>query len=97
MESVSKRTHKSRDPKYTKILLTGGTGQVGWELQSTLRSLGDLWAPSRDEFDLAKPQSLRDKVQSYRPDLIINSGAFTDVDKIELDPALAHDVNAEAL
>ena len=97
MESVSKRTHKSRDPKYTKILLTGGTGQVGRELQSTLRSLGNLWTPSRDEFDLAKPQSLRDKVQSYRPDLIINSAAFTDVDKIELEPALAHVVNAEAL
>jgi len=97
MESVSKRTHKSRDPKYTKILLTGGTGQVGRELQSTLRSLGNLWAPSRDEFDLAKPQSLRDKVQSYRPDLIINSAAFTDVDKIESEPALAQAVNAEAL
>jgi len=96
MKSVSKRTHKSRDPKYAKILLTGGTGQVGRELQSTLRSLGDVWAPSRDEFDLAKTQSLRDKVQCFRPDLIINSAASTDVDKIESEPTLAHIVNGEA-
>jgi dTDP-4-dehydrorhamnose reductase len=96
MERGSKRIHNSRDPKYAKILLTGGTGQVGRELQSTLRSLGNIWTPSRGEFDLAKPQSLRDKVQSFRPDLIINSAAFTDVDKIEEETALAHAVNGEA-
>jgi len=82
--------------KYPKILLTGGTGQVGHELQTTLKPLGAVWAPGRDEFDLANPESLRAKIQAYRPDLIVNSAAYTAVDQAESEPDLAQVINAEA-
>ncbi len=35
------------------ILLTGGSGQVGWELRRTLAPLGRVIAPGRAELDLA--------------------------------------------
>lgn len=82
--------------KYPKILLTGGTGQIGYELQTTLKPLGTVWAPRRDEFDLANPESLRPKIQAYRPDLIVNPAAYTAVDQAELESGLARTINAEA-
>jgi dTDP-4-dehydrorhamnose reductase len=82
--------------KYPKILLTGGTGQVGYELQTTLKPLGIVWAPGRDEFDLANPESLRAKIQDFQPDLIVNPAAYTAVDQAELESDLARTINAEA-
>jgi dTDP-4-dehydrorhamnose reductase len=82
--------------KYPKILLTGGTGQVGYELQITLKPLGEIWAPGRDEFDLANPESLRAKIQAYQPDLIVNPAAYTAVDQAESESDLARTINAEA-
>jgi len=82
--------------KYPKTLLTGGTGQVGHELQATFKPLGHVWAPSRQEFDLEDPESLRAKIQAYQPDLIVNLAAYTVVDRAESEPELAHMINAEA-
>jgi dTDP-4-dehydrorhamnose reductase len=82
--------------KYPKILLTGGTGQVGYELQATLKPLGEIWVPRRQEFDLADPESLRKKIQDYQPDLIVNPAAYTAVDQAESEPELARIINAEA-
>ena len=82
--------------KYPKILLTGGTGQVGYELQATLKPLGSVWAPGRNEFDLSDPESLRAKIQAYQPNLIVNPAAYTAVDQAESEPELAHIINAEA-
>jgi dTDP-4-dehydrorhamnose reductase len=82
--------------KYPKILLTGGTGQVGYELQTTLKPLGNVWAPNRQEFDLSDPESLRAKIQAYQPNLIVNPAAYTAVDQAESEPELAHIINAEA-
>lgn len=82
--------------KYPKILLTGSTGQVGGELMQSLQSFGNLWAPPRDEFDLAKPESLRSKIQEHRPDLIVNCAAYTAVDKAELESSIAYAANAES-
>ena len=51
--------------KYSKILLTIGTGQVGYELQTHLKALGDVWAPERGDFNLAEPEALRTKIRSF--------------------------------
>lgn len=82
--------------KYPKILLTGATGQVGWELHRSLRPLGNIWAPIRQEFDLADPESLRNKIRDYRPSLIVNPAAYTAVDQAESESELAHVINTEA-
>lgn len=78
------------------ILLTGASGQVGWELQRTLATLGRVVAPSHAELDLARPGTLTAALRDIKPDLIVNPAAYTAVDKAESEQELAYAVNAEA-
>lgn len=79
------------------ILLTGKNGQVGFELQRALQPLGHVSAHDRTTCDLADPQSIRSIIQRVQPDVIVNAGAYTAVDRAESEPAQAHAVNANAL
>jgi dTDP-4-dehydrorhamnose reductase len=79
-----------------KILLTGASGQVGYELARSLQGLGQVVAVDRRRMDLADLDQVRDVIRSVRPGLIVNPAAYTAVDKAESEPALAHRINAEA-
>lgn len=79
-----------------RILITGGAGQVGWELRRTLAIFGEVVAPSRDILDLASAQSIVTAVRGVRPDLIVNAAAYTAVDTAESEPGLALKINGEA-
>ena len=79
-----------------RILLTGFTGQVGWELARTLSPLGEVLTPSRGEFNLARPESLREKIRDWSPDLIVNPAAYTAVDQAETEYDLVFKINADA-
>lgn len=79
-----------------KILLTGKNGQVGWELQRTLASLGDVVAVGHREMDLVDPDSIRKIIREVQPSLIINAAAYTAVDKAESEPDLAMAINGVA-
>ncbi|MDO9064018.1 MAG: dTDP-4-dehydrorhamnose reductase, partial [Sulfuricella sp.] len=79
-----------------KILLIGKNGQVGWELQRTLATLGDVVAIDRQGMDLANPDSIRSAIRIIRPDLIANAAAYTAVDKAESEPELAMAINGIA-
>ena len=76
-----------------KILLLGSTGQVGWELNRTLLTLGELAALDYPQIDMADPQSIRAVVADHNPELIVNATAFTDVDKAESERELAMAIN----
>lgn len=76
-----------------KILLLGKNGQIGWELNRSLLPLGEVIALGRDEADLSRPESLRAVVQENEPDVIINTAAYTAVDKAEQDEELATTIN----
>lgn len=78
------------------ILLTGASGQVGWELQRTLATLGRVVAPGRDELDLSQPGSITRAVRLIKPDLIVNPAAYTAVDRAESEQELAYTVNTDA-
>ena len=80
----------------TTILLTGATGQVGWELARALMPLGTVVAPARTQCDLARPDTLGRIVDGISPEIIVNAAAYTAVDKAEAEPALAMTVNADA-
>lgn len=83
-----------------KILLLGKNGQVGWELQRSLSSLGELLAldsKSQDYCgDLNNLEGLSATVRNFAPDVIVNAAAYTAVDKAESEPEQARRVNAEA-
>lgn len=79
-----------------KILLTGASGQVGYELERALQPLGDVVAVDRARMDLSDLDQVRDVVRAVRPQLIVNPAAYTAVDKAESEPELAHRINALA-
>lgn len=81
-----------------RILLTGGGGQVGQALRA-LAWPGDvtLLAPTRAELDLGDQDSIRRWIgQAGKLAGILNSGAYTAVDRAESDIAAAWAVNARA-
>ena len=79
-----------------KILLTGSTGQVGYELERSLQGLGEVVAVDRRRMDLSNLDQVRDVIREVRPQLIVNPAAHTAVDKAESEPQLAYRLNAEA-
>ena len=79
-----------------RILLIGKTGQVGWELQHSLPSLGPVIALDRTQMDLTNPDSIRQAIRDAAPDIIVNAAGYTAVDKAEAEPGLAMQVNAVA-
>ena len=79
-----------------KILLTGKTGQVGGELNSILKDMGELVSVGREQLDLSKIDSIEPAVLDILPDIIINAAAYTAVDNAEEEPGLAMTINGVA-
>jgi len=79
-----------------RILLTGKTGQVGFELQRSLAPLGEVIALDAEDLDLASPDAIRKKVREIKPQIIVNAAAYTAVDHAESEPDLAMKVNGVA-
>jgi dTDP-4-dehydrorhamnose reductase len=79
-----------------RILVTGGSGQVGEALTRTLVGLGEIYAPGRGELDLADADSIRRAMREFRPSWVVNAGAHTAVDKAESEAELAFAINATA-
>jgi dTDP-4-dehydrorhamnose reductase len=80
----------------TRILLTGKNGQIAWELQRTLCSLGQVIAVDRQQMDLASKDAIRDQMRTIRPQIVVNAAAYTSVDEAESEPAQVMAINAVA-
>lgn len=91
-EGINSRSQTGRP----KILLTGKNGQIGGDLCPLLLDIGEVLATERATLDLTQPQKIRDCVRTFRPNVIINTAAYTAVDKAESEPELAHSINATA-
>jgi dTDP-4-dehydrorhamnose reductase len=81
----------------SRILVTGGRGQIGWELQRSLLSLGEIISLDRSALDLANLRAIPGIVDSLRPSVIVNAAAFTAVDRAEAEVESARLVNGEAV
>ena len=83
-----------------KILLFGKNGQVGWELQRSLSSVGELVALDTDDQmpcgDFTRLEDIIQTIHSVSPDIIVNAAAYTAVDKAESESTLAHTINVQA-
>lgn len=79
-----------------KILLTGISGQVGWELQRSLMTVGDVICLGRNELDLSRYETIPSTIREIKPDLIVNPAAYTAVDRAESEPDLAMCINGVA-
>ena len=67
-----------------RILLTGGSGLLGAELQKA-GLVAD--APDRDKLDIRDAAAVTEYLGRSKPDIIIHAAAVTDNRAIELDPA----------
>lgn len=79
-----------------RILITGGSGQIGGALLKPLAALGSVIALGRSDLDFAQPERLSAELDRVAPDLIVNAAAYTAVDRAEDEKELAFRVNAEA-
>lgn len=79
-----------------KILISGRSGQVGYELERSLQGLGDIIALDRTQFDLGDSDKLRQTIRDIKPNLIVNPAAYTAVDRAESEPEIAMQINGIA-
>ncbi len=89
-------------PPVKTILITGARGQLGQALSQRFNDLAQQAGSSfkvisldRSELDLAKPDALREALRRLKPQIVINAAAHTGVDQAELEPELAHAINAQ--
>jgi dTDP-4-dehydrorhamnose reductase len=80
-----------------RLLVTGGSGQVGWELSRSLKTLGDVVALDRRLCDFSRPELLPTVIRDIKPDAIVNAAGYTAVDKAEREEKLAMTVNGTAV
>jgi dTDP-4-dehydrorhamnose reductase len=81
------------------ILVTGANGQLGWELGQLANSYPayKFVFVDRSQLDLAFPATFEKMIHTIKPDCIVNTAAYTAVDKSETEKALAYTVNATAV
>ena len=78
-----------------KILVTGATGQLGSELEVLSKNYTQFewFFADRVQVSLDKLQVLQNQLEAISPNIILNCGAYTAVDKAETEQELADTVN----
>lgn len=79
-----------------KILLFGGAGQLGLEIQKRAQSAGAvICAPLEEELDITDAAAVQAMARKVEPECILNTAAYTAVDKAESDAEKAYRVNRD--
>jgi dTDP-4-dehydrorhamnose reductase len=76
-----------------KTLITGGSGQLGWELQRCIPPGWQVTAPPSSELQLTDPAAIKAVLKRIEPQLVINCAAYTAVDQAEKETKQAEAVN----
>jgi dTDP-4-dehydrorhamnose reductase len=76
------------------LLVTGGHGQLGLALQSTVPPAWRVVACGADELDVTRPELVRSILERERPTVVVHAAAYTAVDDAEREPERAEAVNA---
>lgn len=74
-----------------KILITGAHGMLGSSLVNLLPY--EMVAFSSKELDVTNSEQCSNLIESEKPDIIIHTAAYTDVEGCETDPIKAYQVN----
>lgn len=80
-----------------KILLFGSSGQIGAYLQKSLAGMGEIKACSRNECDFADLNQIEKTIIKYKPNIIVNAAAYTNVDKAESEKQKVKAINIDAV
>jgi dTDP-4-dehydrorhamnose reductase len=79
-----------------RVLLLGGTGQLGTEIRRRWAGF-EISSPSRAEVDITDAGAVTSKISSERPDAVVNCAAFHDLERCERDAGSAFAANAIAV
>lgn len=79
-----------------RILLIGGTGQLGGDLVRN-NTVHELFVPCREALDVIHPEQVRLALARHRPEFVINCAAFHNVPLCEREPETAFRVNCVAM
>ncbi|AZZ45689.1 dTDP-4-dehydrorhamnose reductase [Pseudomonadaceae bacterium SI-3] len=79
-----------------RVLVCGAEGQVGYCLTNQAASFGlDAIGLSRQALDITRAEHIREAIERYKPALIINAAAYTNLDHAEAEVAQAQAVNRD--
>ncbi|MBR3721350.1 MAG: dTDP-4-dehydrorhamnose reductase [Selenomonadaceae bacterium] len=79
-----------------KVLVTGVTGQLGFDVARVLKEKNvEVFAANRNDFSLTDYGKAQEVMRKFKPDVIIHAAAYTAVDKAEEEKELAFKVNGE--
>lgn len=79
-----------------RVLITGGAGQLAGDLSALLAS-ETVSAPGRSELDITDDAAVAQAIESMRPTVVFNCGAFHNVDRCESEEDRSFAVNARAV
>ena len=92
----SKRYNNSK----CKVMLTGGAGQLGYDVKKELLNRGykeeNIFAPTKEELDLTNKEEVNKYMDDIKPNLVIHCAAYTAVDNAEEDEKNAMSINIDA-
>tara|TARA_Y100001970_G_scaffold59721_1_gene76060 strand:+ start:10142 stop:11038 length:897 start_codon:yes stop_codon:yes gene_type:complete len=87
--------------KMKKILITGSSGLLGQKITDKLSGLFNVLSLSKvgsdNCLDITSKDAVHNTFKEFKPDIVINCAAFTNVDKSETEKSLARDVNVKGL
>lgn len=79
-----------------KILLFGGSGQLGYELIARAHDLNfEVVSPVISEIDITDLQQVVRLTEAVKPEMVMNCAAYTAVDKAEEEHDLAFKINCD--
>ena len=78
-----------------KILITGGSGQLGYDLDKLLKTRDDVivYTPTTDVLDITNKSQVEAILKEFNPNIIFHCAAYTAVDKAEEEKEKCYDVN----
>ena len=76
-----------------RILLLGAGGQLGQEINKDLSKNHDILSLTKKECDITNYSLLEEKIKLFKPKVIINAAAYTNVDDAENNESLADNIN----
>ena len=77
-----------------KILITGSNGMLGHDLEDVLKDKHEMILTTSKTLDITDTEKVMETLTCEKPDIVINSAAYTNVDGCEENRDLAFDVNA---
>jgi len=78
-----------------RVAVLGANGQLGEDVTAAFLAQGDEVAPlTHEDVEVTSLDSVRQSLENARPELVINTAAFHNVDRCEDEPARAFAINS---